>query len=227
MYNVGKKMQECCHSVVAQQQVYAGSKKTDTIVLHMLLIISVLCLFTGCNSIDESYTQEELTSKIDVLVEQDAIEHYGRVVYLSDFPTDKLVDKDYIQYIQQTIRATQRTGVGSSASQALTPIIVDSQGVVFTPKRYNQMQDELIIKIAELSQKGQNINQEDIYKIMGKLQYHYTDIETFFTVTNLPQANSDYANSIDGLWIFDPYVKFFEKRNDVVVKDDYQPKVSL
>lgn len=99
--------------------------------------------------------------------------------------------------------------IGSTAEIALVPLVFDRKTLVlYTAKRLNKESEE----------KYRTDQKMDIIEYL-------TDIKTFHDVTSLLEANPDYTepmpNSIGQLiWSFDPYVKFFETREQRQSKVD-------
>jgi hypothetical protein len=167
--------------------------------------IMVLCififgavLFTGCEK-EKVFISNEII--------QDSEQWYGKVITLSDFPDDKVLDVSYAD----TINASLSSGdVGSTPETAIVPLVFDRQTLVlYTAKRFNQEMDEYLTN----------------GKSMDIVEY-LTDMKTFHEVTGLEQAHPKYAQPMPGpndqaIWSFDPYVKFFTKY------DGYREKQSI
>ena len=162
------------------------------------------------NSEQDFNVEETEISKVDEKIKQDAISYYGKVVTFADFPSDKILDASYEERINKLIT---KSDVGGSPENALTYLIFDENGVLFTAKRYNKDDEILGKKAYELSQKGQDLDESNMYQFVDKQLHYKTDLKTFYEVTGLKEATAEYADVIGNIWIFDPYVKFFEKTN--------------
>lgn len=202
--------------------------KTKTMSLFVLAMFGFLTVFmVGCQKDDDQFEQtpqESLyradlsgknlvtdLSKVDESIKQDAIDYYGKVITLSDFPSDKILDISYQEKINQSI---SKSDIGGTAENALVPLVFDENGVLYTAKRFNQENDQMITKSIEFERSGGEINATNIDQFTFSTKEYLTDLNTFYQVTKLNQANSNYADIVGDIWSFDPYVKFFEKRED-------------
>ena len=202
--------------------------KTKTMSLFMVAMFGLLTLFmVGCQKDDDSLLDNHAESshlakinpsdlivnldKVDESIKQDAIDYYGKVITIADFPQDKILDQSYEEKINKKIN---KSDVGGTPENALTYLIFDENGILFTAKRYNQDDEILGRKSFELSQRGESLNESNMYQYVDRQIHYKTDLKTFYEVTRLKEATSEYADAISNIWIFDPYVKFFEKRED-------------
>ena len=194
--------------------------KTKTMSLLMLVMFGFLTLFmVGCQKDDDQFEQnpqESLyradlsgknlvtdLSKVDESIKEDAVAYYGKIITISDFPADKILDKSYEERINQSI---SKSDIGGSPKNALVALEFDANKVLYTPKRLNDFS----------SSTGNNA------KEYSELLEYFVDINTYREVTGIKEANHEYAQSMPNkkgelIWTFDPYVKFFEK-NDVKEK---------
>lgn len=177
-------------------------------ILMIILFFGGVLFFTGCEKEDiplKEYIITDLT-KVSDEVKKDAIEYYGRVVSMQDFAKEKIIASSYVNELNESIRSES---IGSVPENALVLLVFDSNGVLYTAKRYNSTLD----KIFEIEREGGETNQitNDL------IEHYYTDINTFKRVTNLSESVADYAMPLSNangelIWFFDPYVKFFETR---------------
>lgn len=133
--------------------------------------------------------KESNNYKLDSNIEQDAISYYGKVIALADFPENKVFNTSDFENLNENVR--------SSAENALVQLIFDKNNVLYTAKRYN----------TELEKDNKDLN-----------SMYVTDLLTFKEVTTLTEATAEYAEILPInkriLWVFDPYVRFFEKRTE-------------
>ncbi len=149
---------------------------------------------------------------VDEATKRDAIEHYGRIITIADFPVDKLLD---VSYEEKLNRSISKDDVGGSPDRALVPLIFDHNGVLYTAKRYNTESDQKYSLLAIEAQKNPNIDTEIT---IGYVNY-LVDLQTFANITTLKEATDEYTQPLptmnsELIWFFDPYVKFFEKRDE-------------
>lgn len=152
-------------------------------------------------------------SQIDKTLTQDAIDYFGKVILLSDFPVEKILDASYMEKLNQSVTLSE---VWWSPENALVNLIIDKNGILYTPKRYNQEDEELRPKLKQLSDDGIEVDGEVLATLTPWRKEYLTDIETYRQVTWIPEATVEYTQvmpgaSGDGIWSFDAYVKFFEK----------------
>lgn len=164
---------------------------------NKLLSVSLICVslivLAGCSFFDES---SEKT--IDTSWHIDAEQHYGRLIHISEFPEEKIIESTIVASLAQA--NTTSISIGSVPENALVPLIIDDAGYLYTPKRYNTELDA----ITDDSEVGQWVGN--------------TDLVTFSLITGLPEAQADYARPLPGgngqaVWFFDPYAKFYKKRD--------------
>lgn len=200
---------------------------TKIILLLVVLFGFLAVVVVGCQKDDESSLSSEMETshlakihpddlivdldQVDESIKQDAIDYYGRVITIADFPQDKILDQSYEDKIHKSI---SKSDVGGTPENALTYLIFDENGILFTAKRYNQDDEILGRKAFELYQQGESLNEANMYQFVDRQIHYKTDLKTFYEVTALKEATSEYADAISNIWIFDPYVKFFEKRED-------------
>lgn len=134
-------------------------------------------------------------SKVDKAIIEDAIAYYGKVITLADFPSDKLLDNSYQN------KDISPSDIGGSPENALVAVIFDNNGILYTPKRFNNELDN---------------------KSLHDTQFHeyLTDLQTYHDVTKVQEATAEYARPMyitdtSVLWIFDAYVKFFQTRQEI------------
>lgn len=84
--------------------------------------------------------------------------------------------------------------LGESAENAVVPLVFHKDGSLYTAEEYN----------------NSYASTTDV------IEGFYTDLQTFSTITKIPEANGDYATKMPfgdgkGVWLFAPYVKYFQK----------------
>lgn len=160
-------------------------KKTYSLCV-IIVVITNIFIFAGCSKNDDIYN---ISSEII----SDSEFYYGKVIKLTDFPEDKLLTAEYMDKVNLTINPSD---IGGSPQNALVALVFDKNLVLYTAKRYNNDLDK---------------NQ------LSEVTEYLTDIQTFYEITGLEEATEEYAqfmNNTKGekIWVFDAYVKFFEKR---------------
>lgn len=88
-------------------------------VIFLLLII--LLFITGCNNVNFN-------------IEKDAIEYYGKIVTLSDFPLTQLLNQIDVDLINE--KEWKSNFIWDSPDNALVPLVFDDNNVLYTAKRY-------------------------------------------------------------------------------------------
>lgn len=160
-----------------------------------VLLISSVFVITGCEK-EKNLVRPTNTNIVDSDIQKDAISYYGKVVKLSDFPSEKVIKEIDIHKIYQL-----KNDLGSTPERAIVDLIFDKDGVLYTAKRYN-------------SEAEQNDREVEV-----GYSFYYTDIKTFRDVTSLKEAIGDYADVLpdengNPVWLFDPYVNFFTKKDE-------------
>ena len=166
------------------------------------------------------------TVKTNEQIKNDAIDYYGKLLSINDFPFEYILPTKYIEDIQQN--GTVSWAIWTRPDIALVPLIFDKNGILYTAKRYN-----LTLEYIHKNQNRQyNDFSENDYIVDNFTDSDYTDLNTFRRITNLPEAISDYAMPLNNdkgevIWFFDPYVKFFETREEQLKNADQKLESSI
>lgn len=107
---------------------------------------------------------------------------------------------------KQVNEMLQYGAIGNAPENALVPLVFHKDGSLYTAAEYNTS-----------------------FSVSDAIEGFYTDLQTFSKLSQIPEATADYAREMptgDGknIWLFDPYVKFFQKRSEI--EEQVQQKIT-
>ena len=171
----------------------------------IIMVVLFGSVFTSCNNDDDLLLAGDSQTGLVSSLAQDSTDifsgstrsfsEYGLIRY----PKGTVMFEDFqnqcsIYDDTKVKEAIHNKEIGSSPQNAVVPIIFDENNKLVTPHEFNSK-----------------------YKVLLQgnrptVTVFYISLSDFYRVTLLKEATADYSGCIEGIWTFDPYVKFYTTR---------------